>query len=137
MRPRRPDHPLWAYLSSSGADADELLWFADNPCPPDVIGVNYYVTSERWLDHRLDRYPRPHGGRRTADFVDIESVRVLATPSAGIGPLLDEAWERYRHPAGHHRGAHRRRRARTSCAGCSRSGAPPQARARPAPTSAP
>jgi dTDP-4-dehydrorhamnose reductase len=92
------DHPLWDYLSRH-VDADDLLWFRDNPCPPDIIGVNYYVTSERWLDHRPERYPAHHrgnvGGRPCAD---IEAARVLATPTPGLAPLLAEVWERYRLP---------------------------------------
>src|SRR5581483_5463745 len=47
-------HPLWEWLiGRCGATPRELLWFADNPCPPDLIGVNHYVTSERFLDERL------------------------------------------------------------------------------------
>ena len=92
-------HPLWRYLIESGAGADEILWFAAHPCPPDVIGINYYVTSERWLDHRLDRYPgRCPRDPRANDFVDVESVRVLATPAPAIASLLGEAWQRYRIP---------------------------------------
>ncbi|WP_296947013.1 family 1 glycosylhydrolase [uncultured Massilia sp.] len=92
-------HALWDYLLATGIDAAEFLWFKDNPCPPDVIGVNYYVTSERWLDHRPERYPPHHRG--VADGIpcaDIEASRALATPTAGIGPLLMETWERYRIP---------------------------------------
>jgi dTDP-4-dehydrorhamnose reductase len=90
------DHPLWDYLLESGADAGDLLWFADHPCPPDIIGVNYYVTSERWLDHRVERYPgRARGGPPDAEFVDIESVRVLAMPAPAIASLLQETWQRY------------------------------------------
>ena len=93
------DHPLWDYLTGSGiADAD-LLWFVDNPCPPDVIGVNYYVTGERWLDHRPKRYPERFRGRLgDRAVVDIETARALATPTPGIGPLLEEVWDRYRIP---------------------------------------
>lgn len=94
-----PEHPLWNYLTRSGANPDELLWFRENTCPPDIIGVNYYVTSERWLDHRPERYPPHHRGM--ADGIpcaDIEASRALATPTAGIGPLLTEIWERYRLP---------------------------------------
>jgi hypothetical protein len=57
------------------------------------------VTSERWLDHRPDRYPPHHRG--VADGIpcaDIEASRALATPTAGIAPLLSEVWERYRIP---------------------------------------
>ena len=89
-------HALWDYLTGAGIDAAELLWFRDNPCPPDIIGVNYYVTGERWLDHRPERYPEAHrgliGGRPVAD---IEAARALATPTPGIGALLDEVWSRY------------------------------------------
>jgi dTDP-4-dehydrorhamnose reductase len=91
-----PGHPMWTYLTRWADEAD-VLWFRDNPCPPDIIGVNYYVTSERWLDHRPERYPEHHrghvGGR---DCADIETARALATPTPGIAPLLSEVWERYR-----------------------------------------
>jgi dTDP-4-dehydrorhamnose reductase len=93
------EHPLWGYLVGTGIEAAEFLWFRDNPCPPDIIGVNYYVTSERWLDHRPERYPEHHrgnvGGRPCAD---IETARALATPTPGIAPLLSEVWDRYQLP---------------------------------------
>jgi len=93
-------HPLWRYLRRHGASANDLRWFREHPCPPDIVGVNHYVTGERWLDHRIGRYPAQHigtiaGGRRIAD---IEASRSLATPTPGIGPLLEEVWERYRLP---------------------------------------
>jgi dTDP-4-dehydrorhamnose reductase len=94
-----PGYALWDYLAGTGVDQAEILWFRDNPCPPDVIGLNYYVTSERWLDHRPDRYPPHHrgvlGGKPCAD---IETARALATPTQGIAPLLSEVWDRYRLP---------------------------------------
>jgi dTDP-4-dehydrorhamnose reductase len=89
-------HPLWAYLRESGASETELLWFADNSCPPDIIGVNYYITSERWIDHRPERYPEPYRHTyRGVWHADIETPRALATPTPGIGPLLQETWDRY------------------------------------------
>ena len=93
------DYPLWHYLTSTGIAAADILWFRQHPCPPDIIGVNYYVTSERWLDHRAERFPehfRGHAGGRAC--ADIETSRALATPTAGIGPLLHEIWARYRIP---------------------------------------
>ncbi|PQP00930.1 dTDP-4-dehydrorhamnose reductase [Massilia phosphatilytica] len=91
-----PGHALWDYLLENGAGADELLWFKDNACPPDIIGVNYYITSERWLDHRVERYPESHRTQyRGIPHADIECPRVLATPTPGIGPLLQETWDRY------------------------------------------
>jgi dTDP-4-dehydrorhamnose reductase len=91
-----PGHALWDYLVGNGAAPEQLLWFRDNPCPPDVIGVNYYATSERWLDHRPERYPedRRHVYEGVA-HADIETPRALATPTPGIGPLLQETWDRY------------------------------------------
>ncbi|WP_229507739.1 sugar nucleotide-binding protein [Massilia sp. Dwa41.01b] len=89
-------HALWDYLAGTGIDQEQLLWFRDNPCPPDVIGVNYYATSERWLDHRAGRYPEHyHHDYQGQAYADIETPRVLATPTPGIGPLLREVWERY------------------------------------------
>ena len=89
-------HALWDYLLDNGAGADELLWFKDNACPPDIIGVNYYITSERWLDHRPERYPESHRTHYLGvPHADIECPRVLATPTPGIGPLLQETWDRY------------------------------------------
>ena len=94
-----PEHPLWSYVIKNGVTADELAWFQQNKCPPDVIGINYYVTSERWLDHRVDNYPPQYRGLAgTIACADIEASRVLAVPTAGIGPLLDEAWSRYQIP---------------------------------------
>jgi dTDP-4-dehydrorhamnose reductase len=91
-----PEHALWGYMTETGIDSAEILWFRDNPCKPDIIGVNYYITSERWLDHRRDRYPERYVGRyKQFHCVDIETPRVLANPTPGIGPLLQEVWERY------------------------------------------
>ena len=51
-------HPLWERLDRFDL-GDRLAAIADDPCPPDVVGVNHYLTSDRFLDHRLERYP-PH-----------------------------------------------------------------------------
>ncbi|HYF62096.1 MAG TPA: sugar nucleotide-binding protein [Herpetosiphonaceae bacterium] len=94
-----PAHPMWAYLRSAGLAEAEILWFASNPCPPDILGINYYVTSERFLDDRLDPYPaHTHGGNHRDRYADIEAVRVRAEGIAGSRFILAEAWERYRLP---------------------------------------
>ncbi|MFB9243675.1 sugar nucleotide-binding protein [Massilia antarctica] len=94
-----PTHALWSYLIDNGIAPEELAWFSANACPPDLIGVNYYVTSERWLDHRPENYPPCYRGiAGNLPCADIEASRVLAAPTGGIGPLLDEAWSRYRIP---------------------------------------
>ncbi len=68
-------HRMHRHLLSWGIDAGELAWFRDNPCPPQIIGIDHYVTSDRFLDEDLERYP-PHywGGnaRERYAVVDIE-----------------------------------------------------------------
>jgi dTDP-4-dehydrorhamnose reductase len=88
-------HPMFAYLLGNGIVESELSWFVDNPCPPDIIGINYYATSDRFLDHRVHLYPS-HLGSSEGNFVDAEAVRVEAGGIAGIDCLLLEAWRRYK-----------------------------------------
>jgi dTDP-4-dehydrorhamnose reductase len=93
------NHPLWQHLWWLGLSRAELDPFRERPCPPDIIGGNYYVTSERFLDHRLRRYPAvTHGGNGRDTYADVETVRVLADWSPSPASLLEEVWERYRRP---------------------------------------
>ena len=95
-----PGHPMWTYFCRVvGAEEKELAWFAENPCPPDVLGINHYLTSERFLDERLARYPSSsHGGNERHAYADVEAVRVCAEGLAGPRALMREAWERFRLP---------------------------------------
>jgi dTDP-4-dehydrorhamnose reductase len=89
-------HPLWTYFTDAGIAESELDWFAENPCPPDIVGINHYLTSERFLDERLERYPVcTHGGNGKDRYADVEAVRVRAEGLAGHRTLLRETWERY------------------------------------------
>ena len=90
-------HPMFAYMRSEQISEEEIFWFAENACPPDVVGVNYYLTSDRYLDHRVELYP---SDRRSAEgrFVDVEAVRVLPESVVDVSGLLREAWKRYRLP---------------------------------------
>jgi dTDP-4-dehydrorhamnose reductase len=89
-------HPLWPYLLGTGIEVAELRWLANNPCPPDVVGVNHYVTGERWLDDRPELYPaRYRGVVGDVPVADIEAARAFATPTPGASALLAEVWERY------------------------------------------
>ncbi len=92
-------HPLRRYLIAAGARPSEINWFASNACPPNVIGINHYVTSnrylhqdERWCDRAL------WGGNGREDYADTEAVRVLAGGGGGVDTVLEEAWQRYRIP---------------------------------------
>jgi dTDP-4-dehydrorhamnose reductase len=96
----RQGHSLWKYLRyEAGVPADELQFFVDHPCPPDIIGVNYYLTSERLLDERLSEYPAStHGGNGRHLYADVEAVRLRPEGLAGPLELFREAWERYELP---------------------------------------
>ncbi len=93
-------HALWHWLTHCCAISEtQLAWFLETPCAPDVLGANYYVTSERFLDEGIAAYPvRYHGGNGRDAYADIEAARSLATPTGGLKPLLLEAWQRYRIP---------------------------------------
>jgi dTDP-4-dehydrorhamnose reductase len=94
-----PEHPLWRDLLASGMAERELRAFRDDPCRVDLIGLNTYVTSDRYLDDRLHRYPPAlHGGDGTRRYVDVESVRVAESGFTGHAALLEETWRRYGRP---------------------------------------
>jgi dTDP-4-dehydrorhamnose reductase len=87
---------IWNHLRDLGIDEAELEWFLDNPCPPDVLGINHYLTSERFLDERTEHYPAcSHGGNGVHNYADVEAVRVCAEGTAGPRALMKETWERY------------------------------------------
>ena len=50
-------HALRPFLERAGITAEELDWFVAHPCPPQIIGINHYVTSDRYLDERVSLYP--------------------------------------------------------------------------------
>ncbi len=93
------NHPMWDYLIYCGITQAELEWFLENPCPPDIIGINHYLTSDRFLDERKELYPASlHGGNNQHEYADVEAVRVCAEGTTGHKALLLEAWERYKLP---------------------------------------
>ncbi len=93
-----PRHPFWDRLLGFGF-GDRVRAILDDPCPPDVLGLNHYVTSDRFLDHRVERYPRHrHGGNHERRYADIEAVRVVQPGPDFVAGALDETWRRYRLP---------------------------------------
>lgn len=95
-----PIHPIWRYLRYCGISEAELEEAWQNTyCPPDIIGINHYLTSNRFLDEHLENYPAwTHGGNSWDKYADVEAVRVCAEGVAGPYTLLLEAWERYHLP---------------------------------------
>jgi dTDP-4-dehydrorhamnose reductase len=90
-------HPWHDMLIGAGIGFDGIDAFADGAGTPDLIGINHYLTSERFLDHRLHLYPdHPLGGNGRDTYVDAEAVRVKRlVPDTGLAPRLREAWQRY------------------------------------------
>lgn len=90
-----PGHPLWPRLRRFGLQG-RLHAIADDPCPPDVMGINHYLTSDRFLDHRIGNYPKTvRGGNEHIRFADVEAIRVLQPAPDGLEGALQEAWDRY------------------------------------------
>lgn len=94
----RLDHesPMWRFLRWSGVPDSELETLREARCTPAVLGINHYITSERFLDERLDRYPPTvHGGNGRHEYADVEAVRVLPAGVGGPCRALLETWQRY------------------------------------------
>ena len=90
-----PGHPMHGHMAAHGL-AGRLAAIAADPCPPDVLGVNHYLSSERLLDHRVERYPlHRRGGNHEQDYADVEAVRAVAPGPMGLERLLEQAWDRY------------------------------------------
>lgn len=86
-----------AFLNAGFTSRDMAL-FTEAPCVPDIIGINHYVTSERFLDRRKRDYPACFHAEGVP-YVDVHASR--AHPADGLtGPQerLREVWERYRLP---------------------------------------
>jgi dTDP-4-dehydrorhamnose reductase len=94
------DHPWWNILLENGVPQADLELLLEADAAPDIIGINHYLTSERYLDERMARYPEHHwGGNGRHRYADAEAVR-MPLPSYDLGPAarLREVWERYRRP---------------------------------------
>ncbi|MBI2392076.1 MAG: sugar nucleotide-binding protein [Deltaproteobacteria bacterium] len=94
-----PGHWFFQRMLNAGVEERALRAMSERPCAPDVVGLNYYMTSDRLLDERVDRYPpHLHGGNGREAYADVEAVRVLPDGVVGHRRSLLEAWERYRLP---------------------------------------
>lgn len=92
-------HSWRSRFESAGVSARHLDELATGEGIPSVIGVNYYVTSDRFLDHRLELYPADMRGDSGIGYVDTEAVRVNHDQGVcGWEARLREVWKRYRLP---------------------------------------
>jgi dTDP-4-dehydrorhamnose reductase len=105
-------HNWHKILFGAGIGWEEMEMFESGEARPDILGINHYLTSERFLDHRTHLYPGHEiGGNGRDSYVDAEAVRVKRLEDdTGFGPRLREAWERYKLPIAItevHHGCHR------------------------------
>jgi dTDP-4-dehydrorhamnose reductase len=90
-------HVFWRRLLAGGVPRDLLESLRSGDAAPDIIGINHYLTSERYLDDRVDRFPdQPVGSNGHHDYVDVEAVRMPHLAGrTGPAARLREAWARY------------------------------------------
>jgi dTDP-4-dehydrorhamnose reductase len=94
------DHQLYPFVVAQGIEASELETFRQDPCVPDLVGMNHYVTSERYLHSRIGAFPASCSAGNGRDrYADVEAVR-MPLPRKDIGPKarLSEVWNRYKLP---------------------------------------
>lgn len=88
-----PHHPLWDRIARHGL-ADRLAAIAADPCPADVIGINHYLCSNRYLTHRFDRHPGIAPASDGTPCINTDAVRTVER-NDGIPELLRAAAARY------------------------------------------
>lgn len=95
----KKDHDLYEYFLKNKISAEELSWFEMNPCPPDVIGINHYHLSNRFLDHKVNLYPEEfQGGNGIDKYADIGAIDTGQAEMVTPENLFTEVWDRYHKP---------------------------------------
>jgi dTDP-4-dehydrorhamnose reductase len=78
---------------------EDLTFFRQNVCPPDIIGINYYITSERFLDEDHEKYPAwAFGTNGKHHYADVDIVRADIHKREGHYRILKETHDRYQLP---------------------------------------
>lgn len=92
-------HSMYDYLIRSGLSAQQLKWLQHNSCAPDVLGINHYLLSNRYLDHQLELYPAwSHGGNGIHAYADVGAIEIKEITSPSPSSVLMDVWERYQLP---------------------------------------
>jgi len=87
------------YLKTHGLTEQERAWLQSHACPPDIIGINHYLLSNRFLDHRLELHPPAfHGGNGLHRYADVGAVDTELVETPAPESVFFEAWERYKIP---------------------------------------
>jgi dTDP-4-dehydrorhamnose reductase len=92
-------HAMWEFFRRAKISERDLMWFQENPCTPNILGINHYVTSDRYIDEDVQQHPGVNrGGNGRHRYTDVEAVRVLQSPDLGLQRRIAEAWARYHMP---------------------------------------
>jgi beta-glucosidase/6-phospho-beta-glucosidase/beta-galactosidase len=93
-------HPFHDRVLSAGVPGDHLAELVAEPCVPNVIGIDYYLTSDRFLDEDVERYGgETPGGNGVDRYVDVAAARAeVAEDQIGLLPRLEELWARFQLP---------------------------------------
>ena len=94
------NHSFHSAFRNAGVPEACLHELTRDPCPPDIVGINHYLTSDRYLDEDVSDYPTDAiGGNGRDRYADVAAVRTLVSAAErGLGPRLREVWDRYRLP---------------------------------------
>ncbi len=93
------DHYFYSHFLKAGIDPDELDWLLDHALRPDYIGINHYLLSTRFLDHRLDIYPKhTHGGNGIDRYADVGAVDTGQAAPVAPKEIFRDVWKRYEMP---------------------------------------
>lgn len=93
------EHRFYGRLLDAGIAQEHLSELQAEPCPPDIIGIDYYLTSDRMLDEQIDRHPDEQiGGNGIDTYVDSAAVRSIGQRDTGLRQRIDEVWKRYHLP---------------------------------------
>lgn len=93
------EHAMWKYFTNAGIKTSQLEFFIAEHYSPDILGVNYYLTSERFLDDHTQNYPAHTIGQNNFQrYADVEAVRVKGSGYLGLYNLLKLTFDRYKIP---------------------------------------
>ena len=95
------DNPIMLkyFRSLAKVSEQDLEYFFNNDYPPDIIGINHYITSERFLDENRKKYPGWSYSYNGKDkYCDLDIVRADIHKRQGHYNILKEVVERYALP---------------------------------------
>jgi len=88
---------MYDFFRKSGGISNSILeYFTDNYYPPDIIGINHYITSERFLDENKEKYPQwSHAENGKHTYADVDILRADIHKREGHYNILKSVVERY------------------------------------------